>query len=118
MAGPEGPDVVLEGALVLEVGAAEAEPASAAVFLVRAPIALDGQALAALAASEPLGSVLSLVVGLQGPEVLQGLGPRVRYVILAPFFAAVAWHTHHGSRLRPLQRVRTPAVLRSVAPHS
>jgi hypothetical protein len=48
---------VIEGALVLEVGAAGAEPALAAVLLVRAPVALDGQGL---------GAVLALVVRLQG----------------------------------------------------
>ena len=46
----EGADVVLERPLVLEVGAADAEPELAAVLLVRAPVAAHGEPLAAAAA--------------------------------------------------------------------
>ena len=41
MTEPKRPDVVLEGALVLEVGTAEAEPAAAVVLLVGVPVTLD-----------------------------------------------------------------------------
>ena len=67
----EGLDVVFEGALVLEVGAAGAVPELAAVLLVGAPVAAHGEGLAALAAHEGLDAVLALVVSLEGPEVLE-----------------------------------------------
>ena len=74
---PEGPNVILERALVLEVGAAGAVPPAAAVLLVRAPVAAHGERLAALAAEEWLGTVPALVVRLQRPEVLERPRPRV-----------------------------------------
>nr|GMD65267.1 thylakoid lumenal 19 kDa protein, chloroplastic [Ipomoea batatas] len=87
----EGLNVVLEGSLVLEIRAADAKPNLAAVLLVGAPVALDGEGLAAFAAHEGLGSVLALVVGLQGSEVLQGAGAGVVDVVLAPWGAAETW---------------------------
>lgn len=70
VAAAERPDVVLEGALVLEVGAAGAVPELAAVLLVGAPVAAHGERLAAFPAHEGLDPVLPLVVCLQRPEVL------------------------------------------------
>lgn len=59
-------DVVLEGALMLDVGAAEAEPELAVVLLVGVPVALDSKGLGALTvAGEGLDTVLVLVVRLQ-----------------------------------------------------
>jgi hypothetical protein len=115
--GAEGADVVVEGTLVLEVGAAGAEPALAAVLLVRAPVALDGEGLGAAAAAEGLGAVLALVVRLQGAEVLERPRARVRHVVLAPRRAAVARQLQQRQRLRPLERLRALAVLAPVAPH-
>ena len=100
MAAAEGLDVVLERPLVLEVGAAEAVPYLAAVLLVRAPVALHGERLGALAAHERLAAVLPLVVRLKGPEILQGPRARVLDVVLAPRCAAVARQPQHRRRLR------------------
>jgi hypothetical protein len=113
----EGADVVLEGALVLEVRAADAEPELPTVLLVRAPVAAHRERLAALAALEGLDAVLALVVRLQRAEVLEGFGARVVDVVAAPGRAAVARQTQHGRRLRPPQRLRPFPVLRSMAPH-
>lgn len=95
MAGPEGADVVLERPLVLEVRAANAEPALAAVLLVGPPVALDGERLPALPAGEGLHPMLPLEMRLESPEVLQWLSPRMVYVVPATFFAAVAWYLQH-----------------------
>jgi hypothetical protein len=116
----ERPDVVVERALVLEVGAAGAEPALAAVLLVRAPVALDGEGLAAAAASEVLGAVLALVVRLQRAEVLERPRAWVGRVVAAPGRAAVARQLQQRQRRRLralLQRLRALAVLAAVAPH-
>lgn len=83
--------MVLQRPLVLEIGSTDTHPAAAAVLLVSPPVAFDGEALAAFPAREPLGAVLPLVMGLEGSEVLEGLGAGVVDVVLAPFFAAVAW---------------------------
>lgn len=117
MASPEGSDVVLEGALVLEVGAAGAVPELATVLLVGSPVALDSERLAALAAGEGFGAVLALEVGLEGAEVLEGLSPGVVDVVLTALGAAIARQPQHRRRLCPFQRVRALPVLRSVAPH-
>ena len=113
----EGPDVVVEGALVLEVGAAGAEPALAAVLLVRAPVTLDGEGLGAAAAAEGPGAVLALVVRLQGAEVLEWPRARVGHVVPAPGGAAVARQLQQRHRLRALERLRALAVLPAMAPH-
>ena len=113
----EGADVVLEGALVLEVGAAGAVPELAAVLLVGAPVAAHGEGLAALAAHEGLDAVLPAVVRLQRAEVLERPRPRVVDVVPAPRRAAVARQPQHRRRLRAPQRLRALAVLRPVAPH-
>lgn len=113
----ERPGVVLEGSLVLELGAAEAVPEPAAVLLVGAPVALDGEGLAAAAAEEGLEAVLALVVRLQGAEVLERLGARVVHVVPAPRRAAVARQPQHRRRLDAAQRLRALPVLRPVAPH-
>ena len=115
--GAERAGVVVEGALVLEVGPAGAEPSLAAVLLVRAPVALDGEGLGAAAAAEGLGAVLALVVRLQGAEVLERPRPRVPHVVLAPRRAAVARQLQHRQRLRALERLRALPVLAPVAPH-
>ena len=107
----EGAGVVLERALVLELGAAEAVPEPAAVLLVRAPVALDGEGLAAAAAEEGLEPVLALVVRLQRAEVLERLGARVVDVVAAPRRAAVARQPQHRRRLDAPQRLRALAVL-------
>jgi hypothetical protein len=113
----EGARVVLERALVLELGAAEAVPEPAAVLLVRAPVALHGERLAALAAQEGLQPVLALVVRLQRPEVLERPRPRVVDVVAAPRRAAVARQPEHRRRLHAAEGLRALAVLRTVAPH-
>ena len=113
----ESADVVLEGALVLEVGAAGAEPALAAVLLVRAPVALDGEGLGAAAAAEGPGAVLALVVRLQSAEVLERPRARVGHAVPAPGGAAVARQLQQRQRLRALERLRALAVLAPVAPH-
>jgi hypothetical protein len=113
----EGARVVLERALVLELGAAQAVPEPAAVLLVRAPVALDGERLAALAAQERLQPVLALVVRLQRPEVLERPRPRVVDVVAAPRRAAVARQPEHRRRLHAAERLRALAVLRTVPPH-
>ncbi|RAL43089.1 hypothetical protein DM860_009871 [Cuscuta australis] len=117
MAIAKGPNVVLEGPLVLEVRAASAVPELPAVLLVGAPVPADRKGLTALAARERLDPVLPLVVGLEGPEVLEGLRPRVVDVVPAPRRAAVARQPQHCRRLRPPQRLRALSVLRPVAPH-
>lgn len=117
MAGAKCPDVVLERPLVLEVRPAGAEPALAAILLVGPPVALDGQQLPALPAGEGLHPVLPLVMGLESPEILQRLGPRVVYIVPATLFAAVARDTQHRPRLRPLERLRSSSILRPVTPH-
>jgi hypothetical protein len=113
----EGARVVLERALVLELGAAQAVPEPAAVLLVRAPVALHGERLAALAAQERLQPVLALVVRLQRPEVLERPRPRVVDVVAAPRRAAVARQPEHRRRLHAAEGLRALAVLRTVAPH-
>jgi hypothetical protein len=117
VAAAERPDVVLERALVLEVGAAGAVPELAAVLLVGAPVAAHGEGLAALAAHEGLDAVLAAVVRLQRAEVLERPRPRVVDVVPAPRRAAVARQPQHRRRLRAAQRLRALAVLRPVAPH-
>lgn len=102
MTRPERGNMVLERPLVLEIRPANTEPPLAAVLLVGSPVALDGQALAAFATRVSLRPVFSLVMSLQCPEILKRLSPRVVYVVLAPFFAAVAWDPHHRPRLLSL----------------
>ena len=113
----EGPDVVLERALVLEVGAAGAAPPAAAVLLVRAPVPAHGEGLAAAAAEEGPGAVPPPVVGLQGPEVLERPRPRVVHVVPATRRAAEARQPEHRRRLRAAEGVRAAPVLRPVPPH-
>lgn len=117
MATPERPDVILERPLVLEVRAARAIPELATVLLVGPPVATHSERLAALPAHEGLDPVLALVVGLEGPEVLEWLRPRVVDVVLASRRTAVAWQPQHGRRLRPPQRLRSSPVLGPVSPH-
>nr|GLL32151.1 hypothetical protein DM860_009871 [Ipomoea trifida] len=88
---PKRPNVILQRPLVLEVGAADAEPEAPAVLLVGLPVASHREGLRALAARELLRPVLPLVVSLQRPEVLQGLRLRVADVVLAPLRAAKTW---------------------------
>lgn len=94
----EGAYVILERPLVLEVGAADAEPELPAVLLVRAPVAAHGEGLAALPAAEGFGAVLPLVVCLECPKILQRLRPRMIYVVLTPLRAAVARHPEYRRR--------------------
>jgi len=119
----EGADVVLERPLVLEVGAADAEPELAAVLLVRAPVAAHGEPLAAAAARVRPRAVLAPVVRLQRAEVLERPRPRVLDVVPAPLRAAVARQPHQRRRRRRAHRdgaaqgLGPLAVLRTVAPH-
>jgi hypothetical protein len=117
MSVPEGAGVVLERALVLELGSAEAVPELAAVLLVGAPVALDGEGLAALAAQEGLEPVFALVVRLQRAEVLERPRARVVDVVAAARRAAVARQPQHRRRLHAPQRLGTLPVLRTVPPH-
>lgn len=81
--------MVFEGALVLEIRAANAIPELPAVLLVGSPIPSHGKGLAALAAHEGLDPMLPLEVRLQRPEVLQRLCTRVLYVVPAPLRTAI-----------------------------
>jgi hypothetical protein len=83
MAIAESSNVVFEGAFVLEVRATGAVPQLSAVLLVGPPVATNGKGLTAFATHEGLDSVLPLVMRLQGAEVLQWLGSRVRDVVSA-----------------------------------
>jgi len=96
---------------MLEVGATNAEPPFAAVFLVRSPVTFHGQRLRALAAREGLGAVLPLEVRLKRAEVLQRLRTWVLDVVLAPSRATVAWNVQQWSRMGSLQRVWSSAIL-------
>jgi hypothetical protein len=109
--------MVLERALVLEVGAAGAAPSAPAVLLVRAPVAAHGERLAAPAAEEGPGAVPALVVRLQGAEVLERPRTRVLHVVVATRRAAEARQAEHRRRLRAAERVRAATVLRPVPPH-
>jgi hypothetical protein len=120
----EGADVVLERALVLEVGAADAEPELAAVLLVRAPVPAHGEPLPAAPARVGPRAVLAPVVRLQRAEVLERPRARVLDVVAAPLRAAVAGQAHQRRRRRrrahrdrAAQGLRALAVLRPVAPH-
>lgn len=117
MAIPEGLDVVLEGSLMLEVGAADAVPELSAVLLVGAPVPAHSECFAAFPAHKGFDAVLALVVCLQRSEVLEWLGSWVVYVVPAPSRAAVAWQPKHPCRLRPSQRFWPLSVLRSMPPH-
>ncbi len=83
MAIAESSNVVFEGAFVLEVRTTGAVPELSAVLLVGPPIATNGKGLTAFATHEGLDSMLPLVMRLQGAEVLQWLGSRVRDVVSA-----------------------------------
>lgn len=113
----EGLNMVLEGSLVLEVGATKTVPNLAAVLLVGPPIALNGEGLAAFPAHEGLRAVLAFVVSLEGSEVLEGPCPRVVDVVLAPRRTAVARQPQHRCRLRPPEGLWPLSVLRSMPPH-
>ena len=71
MAAAEGSHVVLERSLVLEVGAADAEPQLPTVLLVGAPVTAHCECLTAPTARERPHSVLALVMRLQCPKVLE-----------------------------------------------
>eukprot|EP00252_Welwitschia_mirabilis_P025804 TRINITY_DN8210_c0_g1_i1.p2 TRINITY_DN8210_c0_g1~~TRINITY_DN8210_c0_g1_i1.p2 ORF type:complete len:181 (-),score=12.74 TRINITY_DN8210_c0_g1_i1:582-1124(-) len=113
----EGADVVFERPLVLEIGAARAEPELSAVLLVGSPVASHGEGLAALAAREGFGSVLSLVMRLQSPEILERPRTRMVDVVAAARRAAVARQPENRRRFGPSERVRTLPVLRAMPPH-
>ena len=91
MALTEGPNVVFEGSLVLEIRAASAIPKLAAVLLMGSPIPFDCKCFAAFPTHEGLDAVLPLEVGLEGPEVLQGFCSWVVDVVLAPLGTTIAW---------------------------
>lgn len=89
-------------------------PEFAAILLVGAPVASDGEGLGALVACEGLGSVFALVVRLEGAEVLERPRSRVVDVVLAPHHAAVARQFAHRNIIRlycPLQRFWPFSVL-------
>lgn len=110
-------DVVFERPLMLEIGTTDAKPALAAVLLVGSPVTFDGQQLPTLAAREGLDTVLPFVVSLKRSEVLERLGSRVLYVVLASLCAAIARNPCHHSWLRSLQRLSPSPILRSMSPH-
>lgn len=111
MALSESTYVILERSLVLEVGAADAEPELPAVLLVRAPIAANGEGLPAFPAAEGLRAVLAFVVSLEGSEIFQGLRPRMIYVVLTSLRAAVAWQPEYRRRrLRAAEGFRPSPV--------
>lgn len=101
MASSKGLDVVLEGALVFEVGATETVPNLPAVLLVGSPVAFHSKGFAAFSAGEGLDAVLSLVMCLEGAEVLERPRPRVIDVVLAAWGAAVARQPQHCRWLSP-----------------
>jgi len=91
MAMAKGLDVVLEGSLVLKIGPTNAIPKLATVLLMGSPVTSNRECLATFPTHEGLDAVLSLVVGLQGAEVFEGLSPRMVYVVPTPWCAAIAW---------------------------
>lgn len=107
----KGLDVVLEGALVLEVGATDAIPKLATVLLMGSPVTADSEGLATLSAGEGLQAVLALVVSLEGSKVLERLGSWVVYVVATPRRAAVARQPQHPRWLSPPQRLWPLPVL-------
>lgn len=100
MAFPKGSYVVLERPFVLKIRPTSAKPKFPTVLLMSPPIPSNSEGFAALSASEGLQTVLPLVVGLQGAEVLERLGLGVGNVVLAPMDAAVAWELQRDSGLR------------------
>ncbi|KAE8701720.1 hypothetical protein F3Y22_tig00110511pilonHSYRG00059 [Hibiscus syriacus] len=62
---PERLDVIFQRSLVLEIGAAKAEPTLPAVLLVCSPVTFHRQELAALAAHEGFQPVFPFVMRLQ-----------------------------------------------------
>lgn len=95
MSTTEGLNVVLERALMFEVRATKAIPNLATILLVGSPIAFDREGFGAFSTSERLDSMLSLVMRLEGAEVLERSGPRVVDVVFAPWRAAIAWQLKH-----------------------
>ena len=92
--------MVLEGSLVLEIGAAGAEPELPAVLLVGAPVATHSEGLHATPpARVRLRPVLPLEVRLQSPQILERLRACVPHVIPAPHHAAVARRPHQNQAL-------------------
>jgi hypothetical protein len=55
------------------------------------PIPLNGKCFAAFSTHKWLGTMLSFVMGLKGPEVLQWFSSWMVDVVLAPLCTAVAW---------------------------
>jgi len=107
----KGSDMIFERPLMFEVGATNAEPAFAAVFLVGSPVTFHGQRLGALAAREGLGAMLPLEVRLKRAKVLERLRTWVVDVVLAPSRATVAGNVQQGSWMGSLQRVWSSAIL-------
>ena len=85
-------DVVFERPLVLEIRTTHTNPTYTTVLLMGSPVTFHGQPLPTLATRKALQAVLPLVMGLKCSEVFQGLGSWVFYVVLTPFFTAVAWN--------------------------
>ena len=116
MPAAERADVILQAPLVFKIRATYAEPKLPAVLLVGPPVPSHGEGLAASAAREGPGSVLALVVGLQGSEVLERARSWVVDVVFAPLGAAVAWQPHQRRRCHlqaccAAERLRALAVL-------
>lgn len=83
--------MILERSLMLEIRPANAEPQLPAVLLMRAPIPPHGKWLSTLAAAEGLRTMLTFVVRLKCPKILQWLRSWMLYVVLAPLSTAVTW---------------------------
>lgn len=96
---------------MFEVGATNAEPAFAAVFLVGSPVTFHGQRLRALAAREGFRAMLPLEVRLKRAKVLQRLRTWVLDVVLAPSRATVAGNVQQRSWVGSLKRVRSSPIL-------
>lgn len=102
---------------MLEIGAAYAEPQLATILLMGAPVTTHGKSLAALAAAEWFHAMLSLVVSLQGAEVLERLRTGMVDAVAAARGTAEAWKAEHGSGLSAFERVGTASVLGAMTPH-
>lgn len=89
MALSEGPNVILEGSLVLEVGPTSTIPKLATILLMGSPVPFDCKGFSTFPTHEGLGAMLSLEVGLEGPKVLQGLCSWVVNVVLAPLSTTI-----------------------------
>lgn len=87
----KGLNMVFERSLVFKIRATNAIPNPSAVLLMGSPIPFDGESLATFSTHEGLDTMLPLVVGLEGPKVLEMPRSWVLYVVLASWRATIAW---------------------------